>query len=86
MATERWVGRFIVEYDEVDIEQFEIEAKSKRSTLRSVLEKDAIARAAKAYRGLRKKTIALHGDMNARAIFATGIFPVGGQKDTVDEY
>lgn len=86
MAIERWVGRFFVEYDEVDIEQFEIEARSKKCTLRSVLEKDAIARAAKAYRGLRKKTVVLHGDRNARAIFATSIFHTGGQKDTVDEY
>lgn len=74
MVSERWIGRFIIEYDDVDIENFTIEAKKTGKSGRTLLEADAIARAAKAYRGLKKKTIHINGDRNARAIFATSTF------------
>lgn len=79
----RWIGRFIVEYDEVDIEQFSIEAKAQHRTMRSVLETDAIKHAAKAFRGLKKKTVNINGDKNARVIFATSV--AGSRSQEVDD-
>lgn len=74
MVSERWIGRFIIEYDAVDIEQFMLQAKEQRRSGRALLEEDAIKRAAKAYRGLKKKTVHINGDRNGRAIFATSTF------------
>lgn len=71
MAKERWSGRFIVEYDDVDLENLLYKSAQERRSLRHALEADAKERARKASEFLRMKTISLNGDRSARVIFTT---------------
>lgn len=71
MAEEQWVGRFIVKYDEVDVENLKFEAQQKNKPYLSVLRADAEKRAEKAFKGLHLRTINAQGERNARVIFTT---------------
>ena len=75
MPSERWQGRFIVEYDEVDVEQLNMQAAAEKQPMRKLLEADARKRAAKAYSKLVIRTVNISGERSARVIFTTEIRP-----------
>lgn len=73
MPNERWQGRFIVEYDDVDLEQMSMQAAAERQPMKKLLVEDARKRAAKSYSKLSMRTVSVSGERSARVIFTTEI-------------
>ena len=71
MPSELWRGRFIIEYDDVDIEQFEMQAARENISLRKAIEVDSMQRAGRAYRHLKMRTVNILGNSHARVTFVT---------------
>jgi len=71
MAEGTWWGRYVISYDDVDLEQFQIAADNSNQTLLDIVSRDAKKRAEKASKQLQFEGVHFNGSRSAEAIFVT---------------